>query len=803
MRPASRIVAVSLLAALPCLGFRGRPLSELRFDERLNSIVAAVATDGTAYLVVFERERGVIYGQIVAAKGAFGPAFFIASGSGPSVAWSGSEYLVSFVTDAGVFIAHVSRLGGRVDTDKAPLLAERYLGTRLVGGRRNVLLVANPGSGVSPNVIVAVALNGSGQKIGGPAAVSSDGFQPYAVTATNFGFAVVIGGFNETAVVRLNDDATVLGKTVVETYRGYASGESSGVVAITSDGSDAYVAFALIPFGCDVCQPSVTLKTAVVTARGELKVPPKTLASEVVARPLVPRGMVWNGSEPVLLLGNSASPFRGALLKLLDNVSAGDTIAEVPGAIGIAPSALLWNGREYLAIADTSAWLIHDNGDLTEIQIGLIPTEQGGARVSASASQYLAAWYESTATGQWIRATRIDREGNHLDDDLLLPSRVEDIASNGSDWLVVGGQGAVRVSSAGKLLDSEPIAAPGEVVAWSGRSYAIISAIWSAGNLMARMVTVDGRVTSATLIAARQKTSDTDTYYGSPSVAWDGDHFIVSYARIVFRVPGGISPVGSIEATGQIVRLDRGGRVLDIFPLPLDAPALVASDGLRICFVWSKDGKAQAAVAPKEDFFRVPPQSFPIGDGLLPLSLTWDGHDFIVAATAAVGGSNTSVIRIGPQGDVRSVSAPPEDLLSFVSLRSVAASTTMPLLLVFMEWERAYAQVARIAAVTEADLVTRDTLPSPPLFVGAASDGTTLTVSWTPVADVLGYQIDARLADGGFRTVGVAGSNRTLARVSLLNLDVAAVVVRAWNSAGTSEPSPDAQINPRRRAARR
>jgi hypothetical protein len=128
----------------------------------------------------------------------------------------------------------------------------------------------------------------------------------------------------------------------------------------------------------------------------------------------------------------------------------------------------------------------------------------------------------------------------------------------------------------------------------------------------------------------------------------------------------------------------------------------------------------------------------------------------------------------------------------------------MPPLLVFFERLPEYGSINRVAAIRETDWTDVHLPPSAPSFVSVRRESEDLLVSWAAVPDVLGYEIDARLADGGYRVIGVAPSNRTFARLSTLNLDIAAIVIRTWNSAGISPPSADAQIsNGRRRAIAR
>ena len=113
----ARLVTAFFLFSGPLFAFRGRPLTPLRFESTLSVAAVDAASDGSNFLVVWERIYGSLYGQVVRNGKPFGPSFFIGRGTKPSVAWNGSDYLVSWsapIPDSGVFVTRVSSLGGNV-----------------------------------------------------------------------------------------------------------------------------------------------------------------------------------------------------------------------------------------------------------------------------------------------------------------------------------------------------------------------------------------------------------------------------------------------------------------------------------------------------------------------------------------------------------------------------------------------------------------------------------------------------------------------------------------------------------------
>jgi hypothetical protein len=796
----ARLVTALFLLSGPLFAFRGRPLAPLRFETTLSVAAVGAASDGNNFLVVWERIYGSLYGQVVRNGRPFGPSFFIGRGTKPSVAWNGSDYLVSWsapIPDSGVFVTRVSSLSGNVESVQGPIVGGHSLQTRLTAGRQSVLLTAAPASDVIPNVIAAVALDRTGKPLGPPVAVSTYGFQPFAVTPTEFGFAIATSGYFNTSLMRVTHDGQPLGTTIIEgPYDGRNNPYSSGSIQTASDGTNIYVVFAAVTL-CEVCPATAVLKSSVVGKDGELKVSPLTIAQGTLAQSIIPQGMIWNGSEAVVLLGSNQSQSSAVLMAVRPDGTF-RTLSEVfPAPVAIMPSALAWNGRDFLAVAGTQGWIVSSDGRATSISLGAVPTEQLGAIVSSSATQYLAAWYENTSQAYIARATRIDRNGDFVDEELVLPSiSPTAIASNGTDWLIVGRLGSVRIGADGSILDPT-LGVTGEALAWGSRSYLVVS---SQLDLVATLVSSDGSIRGRTPIASRESTSDSQVTFAFPGVVWDGSAFLVTYARVIFHFINGNPPSQTIDLKGEAVRVDSDGRLLSD-PVSLPASVLVASDGAHDFLAWGGNGKAFAAIVPKDEIQTAANRVFQIAEDFVPMSVAFDGRDFLVVGTRPSGGSDSVILQVSVEGQVSAATAPPHDQLSISSPRALASNSTMPPLLVFFERLPEYGSINRVAAITKNDWTIVQSPPTPPSLVIVRPELDGVSVSWSAVPDVLGYEIDARLADGGYRVLGVAASNRTLARLSTFNLDIAAIVIRTWNSAGTSPPSADAQISYGRRRA--
>jgi hypothetical protein len=74
-------------------------------------------------------------------------------------------------------------------------------------------------------------------------------------------------------------------------------------------------------------------------------------------------------------------------------------------------------------------------------------------------------------------------------------------------------------------------------------------------------------------------------------------------------------------------------------------------------------------------------------------------------------------------------------------------------------------------------------------------DADRIRVLWSATSTpILGYSIEVRASDGGFRQLGVAPGGATSAVVPLFGVPATAVRIRAWNTGGFSEPSAEAMI---------
>src|SRR3954466_16203527 len=90
---------------------RARPVSDLRFEGNMILGSGFVASDGKDFLFLSTSGSAVsyVYVQRVVGGTPVGPSLGIGAGTAAGIAWTGSEYLVSWSTPAEMWTARVSR----------------------------------------------------------------------------------------------------------------------------------------------------------------------------------------------------------------------------------------------------------------------------------------------------------------------------------------------------------------------------------------------------------------------------------------------------------------------------------------------------------------------------------------------------------------------------------------------------------------------------------------------------------------------------------------------------------------------
>jgi hypothetical protein len=100
------------------MAFRGRPVSDLRFEDEAPGNPLAAASDGTDYLMIQRGYGSNIYGQMIAQGAPYGGTpwqgsdFWIPT----AATWNGSEFVVAHANyDRKIRLIHTSPLGYATD----------------------------------------------------------------------------------------------------------------------------------------------------------------------------------------------------------------------------------------------------------------------------------------------------------------------------------------------------------------------------------------------------------------------------------------------------------------------------------------------------------------------------------------------------------------------------------------------------------------------------------------------------------------------------------------------------------------
>jgi hypothetical protein len=792
----------------------GRPISDLRFDYQDGSVVRSAASDGDDFLVITEEWRIAVRGQIIHKGVPAGPPFFIGDAGdalSASTVWTGSAYVVSWSHDGAIYAATVARGGGLLTSPR--LVATGGSPTRVVtNGQR--LLVTAPAGLVG---IVGALLDLDGKPVGGPLLIwpSSYGIQ-YDVAGAGNGFAMLVITWNDARVLRLDADArpVTAGATLVDgPYTGRSDGYHSTSGSIAGQGDNAVV---LLTAGTYLI--SAEVKSAVVGPQGEIVRPARTIVTQPNTRGVTLTALAWDGSaftaavSSDLDLTGNYHDVRPSLMRVdaSGNLVDGISFLSSDSARQFATAAAI-SGRETLVTFGSSYVLVPRAATTATAPAALarLLNPHGKVVVNSMGDAYLAAWTELDSGGWSVRASRIDRNGNSLDGagvflgrPLPLQNQYDyyglSIDNDGANWLVVWGDYArsygARISGEGCLLDPTPIGInTGRDVAvrWTGQSLLIAGV--NDGSLYTATVSGDGVAAAARLFASRDSLFPVSPgnvvhFWGAPAIAFDGRRcLLVALKHGTFATEQ--TSVDEISVVGFPVDLSgaASGDSFEIAPDAWGTPPVVASDGTRFVVSYQY-------VRPFAAILSSPPVIVPLDEAAASgLAITSDGSGFTIALTDANGITTERMSPAGLLSDRRRLAL---DAASMPGSPSIAASASAPPMLSYLVRDAAAERRTRAAALFISELDANVPMPSAPGAPRASRiDADRIRVLWSATSTpVLGYSIEVRASDGGFRQLGVAPGGATSAVVPLFGVPATAVRIRAWNTGGFSEPSAEAMI---------
>ncbi len=826
---------------------RGRPVSNLRFEGHLSLGNGFVASDGKDFLFLSSgigsrtsvSSNPQVYVQRVVGGTPAGPSLGIGAGTAAGIAWTGIDYLVVGSSTSGLWTAHVSRQGTLIPGS-----------TRLVNAHQGGLFASNAQSAlavfrIDNATLLVQPLDLTGQTSGPAVPLNVPRAGDLTIGPSANGYAIVSTGLTATLVRLVRSDGSPLSATPIAVQApSNATDYYTHSPVVATDGTDTLILFAAkYSYGTD-------LNTAIIGPDGTVKRPGRTVFTDhdEGGRSLQPSA-VWTGSEYAIAIRISEDPissFTKADVGLLRINRSGDLIREVAyttsGEAHKEPTGLGWNGSQFLV--PWSVYSVVEDFDSYCVAVPLATmtptppavlgrslTAQIGLKIAASNGQYLAAWIDSAAAVTTVRASRIDNVGNFLDGEgIALGTAVPPvdysyspniaIDSDGTNWLVVWADGKVRgrrLSRAGALLGAQPIPITtgyDVAVRWNGVNYVVVA---GHDSLSSAAMSSDGVVTSSqTLMTSSyevESSGSITTTYTSPSLVVVLGETIATYENVVtfcgfqncssdativgWRLNSAANPVGAAVSLAR-----------NVWPTQV-----LATDGTHLLLVWEAYDAAvstgsifgtvlSAAELQEKAPFRIASQAR-LGD------VAFDGSDFLVALASATSPYAfpypVGILRVTPAGAVQETAMLPLDNGESAAKLTFAASPGMPALIGYVDVHPDYDNRARNALLFSNEFAPSAlAVPSPPSVTGVLKiDQNTIDVRWQPAVGALGTSAELQLEDGTYRPIGVASANASSGRFSLAGLPGSAIRLRAWNTAGLSEPSASVAFPlPRQRAAR-
>lgn len=800
--------------------FRGRPVSDLRFDGRASTSASVIASDGTDFMVLSSvdlpsRER--VFTQKVVDGKPVGPHRQVGRGGPAGLIWTGNDYLAAWRNRDGLFVAPVSRDGTPLATPSQPVVGIGAGGTALLTANRTSALAF----GYTENTITAQPLDLAGRPSGPP--ITHDAPKARATltggVAAN-GFALVFSGWDGTWLMLFRADGTAITSAPVVLdgpYGGTTTHYHSNVAAVATDGSDT-----MIVFGAGRYEAEAELKNVVVGANGAIK-SARVLHTIPGAgdRALAPVGLAWDGTQYITAINVLKDPPYGAEVD--------------PAALRIARNGervgeLTWitesSGRQHaMALASSAHELLvtmYDPGNWPSFASFCVAVNPSTLQTSAPRmlartlpaqeklalapgyGGYLAAWIERADGASTLRASRVDAGGNYLDGEgIVLDSGIGTargkiaIDGNGAQWLVVWSEGRSirgRFISRGGVAGAATIAIGfgAEVaVRWDGSQYVVL---YSDDSLHTTSVSPSGSVGEAKTLAEFEELNEPNgsggLSYNEPRLVLVGNRIVAVYTKERTMCWIGTPGSCSTETTVTGLRLDQAGASPFVIAENTWGEPAVAEGATQAVVTWSQYEALSGA------FFSAdgPGASFQINNTGTRSSVAFDGTDFVAAWWLyAAQDATFATARIAPNGAVSGKAIMGLDDAEYASDPVVAASAGLRPLVGFLQKHPTYDNIPRGGMLFTSEIAATDIAPphEPPRILCATRnvDGT-ITVRWDRVTShAFGVSIELQLPDGTFREIGVAPYFATLARVSPAGLEGSRVRVRSYNTGGFSPPS--------------
>ena len=787
------LIAVLLLVCAPAFAFRGRPVTDLTYDQVLPRVMdVSAATDGRDFLAVMVDGHYTdprVYAQLVGANGPKAPAFYVARARDAAVVWSGSSYLLALSGEAGLQVARVSASGALIDPPRT-IAPPGHNGLRVASNGDRTLIATVPHG--------RRALTGwlleSGRVVRGAFTVVN-GDNGYDLVGTESGFALAELELKLT-LRRLDRDGNVIGAPVV------VDGPFVG------NGGPSYFVGTLLPSG-DELTVVYTYTTAVyerltrvmfarIGARGEVLQAPRLVRSVPYPQAFAVGRAVRDGrgfavataaSRDVIFHRTDSDP---ALMRLDADGTLRELTPLANEPLEERPTAFVSNdaGEHFIAWSrghfdypHPSLAAVIRGSDVTRFALGQASGEQYRPAMASRRGEYLVAWRERVGNDWQLRASRIDRNGCYRDGVGIIVADTFadslDVATDGTNWLVVwasyGTAYARQITAAGELAAPINLGdARASAVEWGSDRYLV--ALETDDAIITKTISADGVASPllATIASNSGKGTEEDPQilFGSVALAFDGREFQLALARLTTGFYRTVSPQQFYFRATGFQRIDAHGLPagkLTILPLDTYHAPRIATNGRQTFIV------ANGALLLSNESVRavrVPYANARNWTGVL--DVTSDGRDFIVVQETP--DAKLMIMRVSAEGglsDVRLIDGHHE----YPALAGDSGSAPM---LATTERDASFEEVPRTAIAFVSELGSRE--PQQPVVTSSRIGEDDVEVAWLPLSDafVRGVVIEVELEPEVWRVVGVAPACAGSAHLPLHGLEPSRVRVRTW-----------------------
>jgi hypothetical protein len=595
----------------------------------------ATATDGNGFFAAWLDARNgltVRGARITAAGEVLDPAGILLSmkpGTAPEVLWTGSEYVVSWLTGNALVMTRVRPDGTVVERDRT-LMTDAFSAALATDGRN--LLAASLTFG---QVLHLRLFTPTGEPAGDDRTVAWPAGTVRAAGSASGGFLILgVDGRSNVSGLRVSATGLPLGSA----FSLGSTTSLAGPLFIASDGGSFVTAWPTFPTGAD-------LRVTKITMDG---VTTKLLAGET---PIAPR-IVWSGSA-YELFWSKGSAARHARLDSSLELQAIENLDTMPAAVAATPVKTLLvfqRGRDLLL-----------DGDAV-LAAGLLP--QQGPAGAWNGSELLLSWLTPNEDGQGARVFfgRMTADGTHLDGDGIQLTDFASpqvaspaVASDGDSFLIawpradgkiatqrIGADGSLREQAL--IENSQGCRTSTPSLTWDGSRYVLAYSICRSGLFAGAAGTLD--ISRVGIPIGSEPLVISVVTGNHPKIVWTGRHRFVTWLDSFGDPPPNV--VGAIANTA----------VEHAFFIATSAPPklnmTVATSGATVFVAWQE---------PAGSFYRI---YNPFGDVLaggddgssgLPLgaslasrpSAAWDGSAYVVAWED---GRNIAVTRISPAGAI-------------------------------------------------------------------------------------------------------------------------------------------------------